>query len=334
MEMEDELVPEEQPAEAPVLPDDQIPVMPVDHQPAPVVPEAILALDPVLVIDAPAVAPPAVETPEVAPIPDPITIFDDLAPFATHIDPRYANTNNGWIEEDDYPPYMVPVTPTTVPVTAPLDIPVFPPPTSDAPRTDLLITFLQDIPSPRPGEGSSSQPFGHTPFMTGDSQFIPPTPYHSFVPPVSATTPFMSQYPHTTSPITFTPPITHPVSAPMGEPFLWSSPHVMPVSDPYHPFHVGYSIEDTLTSLQLQQDALRRYVQELGRTPHPPCPCQTLSTAPHTPFASSHDSDICFLPLDQQVAYVLRFAYALEEDLVQLRRLFFSRFPPPPPPSA
>ncbi|KAJ0957784.1 hypothetical protein HanPSC8_Chr01g0031671 [Helianthus annuus] len=117
----------------------------------------------------------------------------------------------------------------------------------------------------------------------------------------------------------------------MGEPFLWSSPHVMPVSDPYHPFHVGYSIEETLTSLQLQKDAFRRYVQELGRAPHPPCPCQTLSTASHTSFPSSQDSDVRFLLLDQQVAHVLRFAYALEEDLVHLRRLLFSRFPPPSP---
>ncbi|XP_022030883.1 SH3 domain-containing protein C23A1.17-like [Helianthus annuus] len=195
----DELIHEEQPAEAPVLPDDQIPVMPADHQPAPVVPEPILALDPVPIIDAPAVAPPAIETPEVAPIPDPMAIFDDLAPFATHIDPRYANTSNGWTEEDDYPPYVVPVTPTTVPVTAPLDIPVFPPPTSDAPRTDLPITFLQDIPPPPPGEGSSSQPFGHTLFMAGDSQFLPQIPYPGFVPPVSSTAPFISQFPHTTS---------------------------------------------------------------------------------------------------------------------------------------
>ncbi|KAF5822915.1 hypothetical protein HanRHA438_Chr01g0033151 [Helianthus annuus] len=139
----------------------------------------------------------------------------------------------------------------------------------------------------------------------------------------------MSQFPHTTSQVVFTPHTTHSVSAPMGDPFLWSSPHVMPVSDPYHPFHVGYSIEDTLTSLQLQQDAFRRYVQELGRAPHPPCPCQTLSTASHTSFLSSQDSDVRFLLLDQQVAHVLRFAYALEENLVHLRRLLFSRFPPP-----
>ncbi|XP_021998125.2 leucine-rich repeat extensin-like protein 3 [Helianthus annuus] len=247
----------EQPAEAPVLPDDQIPVIPADHQPAPVVPEPIVALDPVPVTDAPVVAPPAVEIPDIAPIPDPMAIFDDLAPFATHIDLRYANTSDGWIEEDDYPLYVVPVTPPTIPITAPLDIPVFPPPTSDAHRTDLPITFLRDIPPPQPGEGSSRQPFGHTPFVTGDNQLIPPTPYHSFVPPVSSTAPFMSQFPHTTSQIAFTPHTTHPALAPMGEPFQWSSPHVMPVSDPYHSFHVGYSIEDMLTSLQLQQDALR-----------------------------------------------------------------------------
>ncbi|XP_021996226.1 leucine-rich repeat extensin-like protein 1 [Helianthus annuus] len=317
--------------------------MPADHQPAPVVPEPVLALDPVPddapviappVTDAPIVAPPVAEIPDVAPIPDPMPIFDDLAPFATHIDPRYANTHNGWIEEDDYPPYVIPVTPHTVPVTAPFDIPLFPPHTTDIQRTDLPITFLQDIPPPRPGEGSSRQPFGHTPLMSGYSQFLPQIPYPGFVPPMSSSVPVTSQVPHTTLPFTPTPHTTYPVSAPMGEPFLWSSPHVIPLSDLYHPFHVEYSIEDTLTSLQLQQDALRRHVQELGRAPHPPCHCQTPFAAPHAPFPSLLDSDIRFLPLDQQVAYLLHFAYALEEDLVHLRWLLFSRFPPPPPASS
>ncbi|KAJ0623761.1 hypothetical protein HanIR_Chr01g0035781 [Helianthus annuus] len=151
---DDEEMELELPAEAPVLPDDLIPVRLADHQPAPVVPEPVLAIDPVPVIDAPVVAPPVVEIPDVAPIPDPMTIFDDLAPFATHIDPRYANTSNGWIEEDDYPPYVVPVIPPTAPIAVPLDISLFPPPTSGTHRTDLPITFLQDIPPPQPGEGS------------------------------------------------------------------------------------------------------------------------------------------------------------------------------------
>ncbi|XP_021991519.1 leucine-rich repeat extensin-like protein 3 [Helianthus annuus] len=335
--------------------------MPADHQPTPVDPEPdigpepVLALDPVHadapifvppVIDAPAIPPPVVEIPVMAPLPDPVfaelpviaPLFPDSthahadhAPFATHIDPRYADTRNGWIEEDDYPPYVIPVTPPTAPVTAPLDIPFLQPHTSDTHRTDLPITFLQDIPPPRPEEGSLRQPFGHVPFMSGDGQFIP---YPGFVPPMSSTVPVTSQFPHTTLPFTSAPHTTYPVSAPMGEPFLWSSPHVMPLSDPYHPFHIGYTTEDILTSLQLQQDALSRRIQELERAPHPPCHYRTPFAAPHAPFPSLSDSDIRFLPLDQQIAYLLRFAYALEEDLVHLRRLLFSHFPPPPLPSA
>ncbi|XP_035840258.1 calphotin-like [Helianthus annuus] len=349
LDQEDELVLEEQPAEAPPAP--------VDPEPD-IVPEHVLALDPVHedapvfvppVIDALAIPPPVVEIPVMAPLPDPVfaelpviallfpdsaPVHADHAPFATHIDPRYADTRNGWIEEDDYPPYVIPVTPPTAPITAPLDIPLFPPHTKDVQRTDLPITFLHDIPLPRPGEGSSRQPFGHIPFMSGDSQFIPPISYPGFVPPMSSTVPVMSQFPHTTLPFTSAPHTTYPVSAPMGEPFLWSSPHVMPLSDPYHPFHVGYTTKDILTSLQLQQDALSRRIQELERAPRPPCHCQTPLAAPHAPFPSLPDSDIRFLPLDQQVAYLLCFAYALEEDLVHLRRLLFSHFPPPPPPSA
>ncbi|XP_022019385.1 36.4 kDa proline-rich protein-like [Helianthus annuus] len=171
-ESEDELVLEEQPAEAPVLPDDQILDMPADHQPAPVdpepdiVPEPVLALEPVHadapvfvppVIDAPVIPPPVMEIPVMAPLPDPVFaelpvtaplfpdsthVHADHAPFATLIDPRYADNHNGWIEEDDYPPYVIPVTPPTAPVTAPLDIPLFPPHTTDVQRTDLPITFL------------------------------------------------------------------------------------------------------------------------------------------------------------------------------------------------
>ncbi|XP_021990875.1 uncharacterized protein LOC110887607 [Helianthus annuus] len=138
----------EQPAEAPVHPDDPIPAMLADYQPAPVFSEPVLAIDPVTVTDTPVVAPPAVDIPDVAPIPDPMAIFDDLAPFATHIDPRYANSSNGWIEEDDYPPYVVLVTPPPTPIAVPLDAPLFPPSTSGTHGTDLPITFLQDIPPP------------------------------------------------------------------------------------------------------------------------------------------------------------------------------------------
>ncbi|KAM0006503.1 hypothetical protein Hdeb2414_s0171g00822301 [Helianthus debilis subsp. tardiflorus] len=87
LDQEDELVPEEQPAEAPVPLDDQILDMPVDHQPAPVDPEPNIVLEPVTAldpvhadapvfvppaIDAPAIPPPVVEIPVMAPLPDPV----------------------------------------------------------------------------------------------------------------------------------------------------------------------------------------------------------------------------------------------------------------------
>ncbi|MFS7976269.1 hypothetical protein Hanom_Chr10g00890481 [Helianthus anomalus] len=125
-DQEDEFILEEQPAEGPVLPNGQLLDMPADHEPAPadlepdIVPELVLALDPLPVhdpihvdapfiappvIDAPVIALPVVEVPLVAPSPDPMPVFVDRAPFATHIDPRYADTRKGWIEdEDDYPP--------------------------------------------------------------------------------------------------------------------------------------------------------------------------------------------------------------------------------------
>ncbi|XP_021994952.1 calphotin-like [Helianthus annuus] len=120
----------------------------------------------------------------VAPFPDPVPLEPDHALFVTHVDPQYAHTRNGWIEDDDdFPPFVVPVTPVSAPASAPFDAPLFPTHTADAHRTDLPITFLQDIPPPRPGEGSSHQPFGHAPFISGGDQFIPPMSQHIVVPP-------------------------------------------------------------------------------------------------------------------------------------------------------
>ncbi|XP_022019131.1 calphotin-like [Helianthus annuus] len=117
-------------------------------------------VDDVPVADAPVDAPLLIEDLVVAPFPDPVPVLFDRAPFATHVDPRYADTRNGWIDDDDdYPPFVRPVTPPVAPVSAPIsaptDIPLFPPHITDAHRTDLPVTFLQDIPPPRPGERSS-----------------------------------------------------------------------------------------------------------------------------------------------------------------------------------
>ncbi|XP_021985045.1 proline-rich protein 27-like [Helianthus annuus] len=116
-----EFIPEEQPVEAPVFPDDQHPDVPADHELAPADPEPELAPEPVFahdplpvhdpipvevpvvalpvvdapvvappVVDVPVVAPPVAEVPVVAPLLDPIPVFVNRAPFATHVDPRYA----------------------------------------------------------------------------------------------------------------------------------------------------------------------------------------------------------------------------------------------------
>ncbi|XP_022031085.1 calphotin-like [Helianthus annuus] len=317
-----EFIPVDQHLEAPVAPIDQLPDIPADFDMDFVDPEPVIAPDPVpvhdpVVADAPALAPPIVDIPIVAPpvvdvpiadtpLPDPVPAFVDRAPLAAHIDPHYADTRNGWIEDDDdYPPFVLPVTPPVAPVSAPIDVPSFHPHIADVHRTDLPITFLQDIPLPRLGEGSSRQ-------------------QPAFVPLVSSSVPLMSQFPHTA-----------PSFVPSGEPFLWSSPNVMPLSDPYHPFHVGYTTEAILASLQMQQDALSRRIQELERTPRPPpCHCQTPFAAPHAPLPLPPDSDVRFLTPEQQIGYLLRVIHALEEDWVHMHRLLFSYLPPPPLPSA
>ncbi|XP_022032536.1 proline-rich protein 36-like [Helianthus annuus] len=233
-------------------------------------------VDDIPVADLPVVAPPVVDDPVVDTlIPDPVPALIDRAPFAAHIDPRYADTHNGWIDDDDdYPPFVRPVTPLVAPVSAPTDIPLFPLHTTDTHRTDLPIMFLQDIPPPRPGEGSSRQlPVSAPPMMS--------SPF-----------PLTSQFPHIAPPIA-------PSFTPSSEPFLWTTPSIMPLSDPYHPYHVGYSMEDILTSLMIQQEALTRRIQELERAPRPPCNCQTPFAAPHAPRPLSPDSDVCFLTSEQ-----------------------------------
>ncbi|KAJ0452620.1 hypothetical protein HanHA300_Chr15g0580961 [Helianthus annuus] len=296
----------DQPLEEPVAPIDPLFDDPadfdmdfVDQEPA-VAPEPVAAPDPALEHDpvhddAPAIAPFIADhpvDPVVAPFPDPVPVLFDRAPFATRVDPRYADTRNGWIDDDDdYPPFVRPVTPPIAPVSAPIstpiDIPSFPPHVTDAHRIDLPVTFLQDIPPPRPGEGSSRQP---------------PVP----VPPmVSSHFPFVSQFP------TVTPP-TAPSFTPSSEPFLWTTPPIMPLSDPYHPYHVGYSTEDILTSLMIQQEALTRRIQELERAQRPPCHCQTPFAASHPPRPLSPDSDVRFLTSEQQIAYLMRVCRALE----------------------
>ncbi|XP_022019121.1 E3 ubiquitin-protein ligase Hakai-like [Helianthus annuus] len=266
-------------------------------------PEPIPAHDPLPDHD-----PAPVDVPVVAPLlPDPIPAPADHAPFADQVDPRYAFTHNGWIEDDDdLPPFVRHVTPPPAPTHAPVDIAPFHPHVSDIHRTDLSVTFLQDIPPPRPGEGPSSQQPSH-------------------IPHVSAAFPFVPQFTHTAP----------SASAPSSEPLIWFPPNTMPVSDPYNPSHyTGYTRDDLLLSLQLQHELCRR-VMELERIPHPP-PCTYPSpfAIPPAPLLPYPDFDVRFLTMEQQISYLLRTVYALEEKLAHVRSLLFVPPPLPPPPSA
>ncbi|KAJ0600499.1 hypothetical protein HanIR_Chr03g0117291 [Helianthus annuus] len=109
-----EFVPDEPTFEAPVIPDNQLFDIPAELEYAPadpkpeIVPERIPAHDP-LPVHYPIPAGVPVSAP---PLPDPILVLVDHAPFATHVDPRYAHTRNGWIEDDnDYHPFVRPITP-------------------------------------------------------------------------------------------------------------------------------------------------------------------------------------------------------------------------------
>ncbi|KAJ0879982.1 hypothetical protein HanRHA438_Chr10g0457721 [Helianthus annuus] len=110
----------------------------------------------------------------------------------------------------------------------------------------------------------------------------------------------------------------------------------MPVSDPHHPSHyTGYTRDDLLLSLQLQQEMLCRRVMDLERIPRPPpCTCPSPFAIPPAPLLPYPDFDVRFLTMEQQISYLLRIVHALEEELAHVRNLLFVPPPPPPPPSA
>ncbi|XP_022030944.1 SH3 domain-containing protein C23A1.17-like [Helianthus annuus] len=171
-----EFVPDEPPFEAPIIPDDQLFDIPADLEYAPadpepeIVPEPIPAHDPLPVHD-PIPADVPISAP---PLPDPIPVLVDRAPFATHVDPRYVHTRNGWIEDDDdYPPFVRPLIPPPASTQAPVDIAPFHPHESDIHRTDLPVTFLQDILPLHPGEGPSSQQPSQIPSVSAADHFMP-----------------------------------------------------------------------------------------------------------------------------------------------------------------
>ncbi|XP_021991434.1 proline-rich receptor-like protein kinase PERK2 [Helianthus annuus] len=259
--------------------------------------------------------------PEHVPKPDPIH-FDqpnvapvDPEPIPDHDQVSFGLPDIAPLIQDPVPaPIDLPLAEPFIPPPTSADVAPLPPVESDIHRTDLPIIFLQDIPAPHPGEGTSSQHPRYDPFASAAFPLIPQT------------SPF--------APFTYTS---------LDEPFRWFPPYSIPISDPYHPSHfVGYTRDELLLSLQLQFEVLGRRVLELELTPRPPpCPCQSTFVPPHlssSPFAHppapSHfpGVDARSLTIEQQISFLLRRVYEREEELAHVRSLLFS--PPPPPPSA
>ncbi|XP_022035941.1 proline-, glutamic acid- and leucine-rich protein 1-like [Helianthus annuus] len=215
-------------------------------------------------------------------------------------------------------PIDPPVIDPLIPPPAPADVAPFHPVESDVHRVDLPIVFLQDIPAPRPREGTSGQQPSHDPHVSATFSHIPQSaPFAPFT------------------------------SSPLDKPVRWFPPYTMPISDPYHPSHfVGYTRDELLLSLQLQFEIMSRRILELEMTLRPlPCPCQPAFVPPRSspspflhppaPLTPFPEFDARFLIVEQQISYLLRHVYELEEELAHVRSLlFFPPPPPPPPPSA
>ncbi|MFS7913550.1 hypothetical protein Hanom_Chr02g00143061 [Helianthus anomalus] len=187
-------------------------------------------------------------------------------------------------------PIDLPLVEPFIPPPPPADVAPLPPVESDVHRIDLPIIFLQDIPAPRPGEGTSGQPPSYDPFAL-------------------ATFPLISH----------TAPFTPFTSTPLDGPFRWFPPYTMPISDPYHPSHFFEILIHRVLELELTPSYPPCPGQSTFVPPHslppatfvpPPAalvppysssfPFAHPPTAP-TPFPSF---DARFLTVEQQIGYL------------------------------
>ncbi|KAJ0468039.1 hypothetical protein HanIR_Chr14g0692021 [Helianthus annuus] len=252
-------------------------------------------------IDAPA-------DPEPRPAPEPLPDHDpipfglpDIAPLIPDPVPAPAD-----------PPVTEPDTPPLA--HAPAEVAPCHSMESDDHRVELPIAFLQGIPTPCPGEGTSDQQPSHDPHVSAASPHIPQSA-----------------------------PFAHFTSSPTDEPFRGSPRYSMSTSDPYHPLRcVGYTQDEILYSLQFRLEVVSRRVLELETIPCPLlCPYQSTSVPlhsspplfarPHAPLTPFPEFDARFLTVEQQVHHLLRHVHKLEEGLAHVLSLIF--LPPPPPPS-
>ncbi|KAM0044842.1 hypothetical protein Hdeb2414_s0010g00357981 [Helianthus debilis subsp. tardiflorus] len=108
------------------------------------------------------------DQPDVAPAdPEPMPDHDPIPFGITDIAPLIPDPVPAPID----PPVIEPLIPPHAP--APADVSPFPPVESDVHRVDLPIVFLQDIPAPRPGEGTSGQQPSHDPYVLAAFPEIP-----------------------------------------------------------------------------------------------------------------------------------------------------------------
>ncbi|KAJ0548624.1 hypothetical protein HanIR_Chr08g0385841 [Helianthus annuus] len=162
------------------------------------------------------------------------------------------------------------------------DVPPLPPQIPVTRHDDFSFQIPQFVPPAGPGEGSSAHPFGHVPM---------PMPFM----------PQMSSVPSSVSPVHAAP------FDPTSMPLLWSSSSPMPPTDTYHPFHMGYTIEDVLMSFVHQHESHTKRLQELERAQMPPCSCHGQIHSPLQPGRSLlSDFAARLFTLEQQVASVIR----------------------------
>ncbi|KAM0056220.1 hypothetical protein Hdeb2414_s0006g00215711 [Helianthus debilis subsp. tardiflorus] len=280
-----------------------IPLEPVDADPpvdVPVIEGDHVAVDPIVPLpvgDIP--ADPVIDPvdPDIAPV-DPVIAHIDPLP----IEPEHARFAEHMDPPDEEAQHGW--------IPADEDVPPFPPHHTGTHHTDFSFQIPPFVPPAGPGEGSSAHPFGHVP----------------------VTMPFMPQIPSV-------PPTTAPFRVapidPTREPLLWAPGSPMPPTDPYHRFHVGHTIEDVLMSFVYQHESHEQRLQELERAHLQPCQCHGRVPSPLQPSRPlPPDYAVRLTTLEQQFASIIRTQQAMEADWLQLRRLFYTHFPPPPPPSA
>ncbi|MFS8002970.1 hypothetical protein Hanom_Chr13g01208361 [Helianthus anomalus] len=130
----------------------------------------------------PARVPTPPHDPEPVPEPDPIPFGQpvnapiDPEPIPDHDHVPFGLADIGPLVPEPVPaPIDLPLVEPFIPTPPPADVAPLPPVESDVHFNDRSIVFLQDIPTPRPGEGTLGQPPSYDPFASAAFPLIPDT---------------------------------------------------------------------------------------------------------------------------------------------------------------